>query len=98
MGRVILVRQVLAPAPAGRVKRSIFGFVDAHFIARVGAILGHEWIGGYPGKKGGLVEIEEGFERPKRFEPAVEVRSTWVAGVVGRPSLRGGRSAIGRDL
>ena len=57
-----LVRQVLAPAPAARRKRRVFEFVDAHFVARVGAILGNQGIGGDAGKKGGLIEIEEWLE------------------------------------
>ena len=92
MARVGLIRQVLAQAPAARRKRRILRFVDAHFVARIGAILRHERIGGHARREGGLVEVHERIEGRERLRALVDVRSAGVQRFVGRPW----RGATGR--
>ena len=98
MRGVGLVGQVLAPAPAVERERRVFGFVEPHLVAGIGAILRHQGIGGDAGKKGGLVEIQERLERRERLGPTIDLSAAGVARLVGRPGLRRGRAPVRRDL
>ena len=65
--RVVWIGQVLAQAPAGKGKRRVLGFVDARFVAGIGAVLRHQRIGGHAGQERGLIEIHEGLEGGERL-------------------------------
>ena len=92
------IRQVLAQAPAVRRKRRVLGLVDAHFVARIGAILRHERIGGYGPQEGGLIEVHERIEGRERLRAAVDIRSAGVQRLVGRPWAGRDGTAVRTDL
>ena len=79
-------------------ERRIFGFVDAPFVARIGAILRDQRIGADARQKGGLVEIHEGREGRERLCAIVDIRSARVRRFVGRPGLRRDRAPVRTDL
>ena len=95
--RMVLIGQVLALAPAAVCKRRVLRFVDARFVAGIGAILRHQRIGGHA-RREELIEIHERFEGRERFRATVDIRSARVRRVVGRPWLRRDRPAVRTDL
>ena len=92
------IGQVLAEAPAMGRERRILGFVEAPFVARVGAILRHQRISADAGQESGLVEIHEGREGRKRLSAIVDIRSARVRRLIGRPRFWRDRAPVGTDL
>ena len=96
--RVGRIRQPLAQAPTLKRKRRILRFVDADFVAGIGAILRHQRIGGHARQESGLIEIHERIEGRERFRSVVDICPARVHRFVGRPWARRDGAAVRTDL
>src|SRR5205814_8246732 len=87
----------LALAPAAGRGRGICRFVDAGFVAGIGAILRYQRIDGRA-QEAGLIAIHERIEGGEGFRATVAVGTAGVGRVIGGPGLRCDGAAVGADL
>ena len=93
-----LVGQILPLAPAARGESRELGLVEMDFVARIGAVLSDQRIGGRVDGEARLVEVGERRKRGDRLLPVVDAGPARIASGVARPRLGSDAAAILADL
>ena len=96
--RMARVGQVQPAAPAVRGERRELGLVEMDLVARIGAVLRDERIGGRADGEARLVEVGERLERSDRLLPIVDAGPARVAPGVARPGRGRDAAAVVVDL